>query len=193
MVQRTRLVDAVLAVVGAMAAAGCSQAPSWYALKAEGMPEAQNAQRTKAEQARDALAKRLLGELTAALAESPAHAIEVCRQRAPELAAAVGKQFGVGIGRTSLQLRNPSNQPPEWAVGHIEKAQPQPAWFSGPDGQLGALYPIVTMPLCAQCHGKDDQVTPAVRDALRVNYPRDRATGFAVGDLRGWFWVEVRG
>jgi hypothetical protein len=27
--------------------------------------------------------------------------------------------------------------------------------------------------------------------ALAARYPDDRATGFAPGDLRGWFWVEV--
>jgi hypothetical protein len=30
-----------------------------------------------------------------------------------------------------------------------------------------------------------------VREELAERYPADRATGFKVGDIRGWFWVEV--
>jgi hypothetical protein len=30
-----------------------------------------------------------------------------------------------------------------------------------------------------------------VRQALLQRYPEDRAIGYAEGDLRGWFWVEV--
>ena len=42
--------------------------------------------------------------------------------------------------------------------------------------------------MCLNCHGKDiDREVVARIDAL---YPEDRARGYAVGDLRGVFWVE---
>ena len=42
---------------------------------------------------------------------------------------------------------------------------------------------------CLACHGSE--VSPEVREAIAARYPGDRATGFAVGDLRGALWVEV--
>jgi hypothetical protein len=45
--------------------------------------------------------------------------------------------------------------------------------------------------VCAACHGAPDTFDPAVRAELRDLYPRDRAVGFAEGEIRGWFWVEV--
>jgi len=44
---------------------------------------------------------------------------------------------------------------------------------------------------CVVCHGDPAQIPDAVLAALAARYPDDRATGFAEGDLRGWFWVEV--
>ena len=40
-------------------------------------------------------------------------------------------------------------------------------------------------------HGADQDLDPAVKAAISARYPEDRATNFAAGDLRGWFWVEV--
>jgi len=31
-----------------------------------------------------------------------------------------------------------------------------------------------------------------VKAEVARRYPRDQATGFAAGDLRGFFWVEVK-
>lgn len=177
--------------VAATTLVGCGGGSTWRAVPGESLAQPQQAQRVRAEQARDALGKQLLGELTAALAQIPANAITVCKERAPAIAAEVAKANSLRIGRTSAKLRNPLNETPAWAADHVAKGEAQPAWFVGPNGELGALYPIVTMPVCVQCHGKVEALAPEVHDALRANYPRDRATGFAAGDLRGWFWVEV--
>ena len=44
---------------------------------------------------------------------------------------------------------------------------------------------------CLKCHGPKEQILPEVRDALARDYPKDQATGFQEGDLRGWFWLSV--
>ncbi|MBL9076427.1 MAG: DUF3365 domain-containing protein [Planctomycetes bacterium] len=153
---------------------------------------AQAARRQAAADARDAMAQQLLGELTAALAAGgPTAAIGICRERAPAIAASVAAQRGVGIGRTSQRLRNPANAAPAWAVAYTAGPATEPAFFTGPRQQLGALFPIRLQPMCVQCHGRGDEVTEPVRAALQASYPHDAATGFAAGDLRGWFWVEV--
>lgn len=164
--------------------------PAWAAAPAK-LSEAQQAQQQKAVQAKDALAKAMLGELTQAMqAEGPVHAIEVCEKRAPAIAAEVGKQQGVRIGRTAVKLRSKQNVPPVWAANHVRSAQ-APATFVGPDGELGALFPIKLQAQCLVCHGKPEVIGPDIRGALQMRYPDDQATGFAIGDLRGWFWVEV--
>ena len=57
----------------------------------------------------------LLRELTDELASgTAASAIAVCRDRAPEIARAIGERQGVTLGRTSWKLRNPENGGPDW-------------------------------------------------------------------------------
>jgi hypothetical protein len=57
--------------------------------------------------------------------------------------------------------------------------------------RIGVLRPIAHRPVCASCHGPVDTRQPAVRAELRSRYPQDRALGFADGEIRGWFWVEL--
>ena len=57
-----------------------------------------------------------------------------------------------------------------------------------PDNRWGYVEPITVQPLCLACHGSE--IVPDVADRISELYPEDRATGFAVGDLRGVFWVE---
>jgi hypothetical protein len=171
--------------------AGCSHDSTWAPIAAEELSAAQLAQLAKAEQARDGLAKALMGELNAGLEQGTAHAITVCSERAPVLAAAKAREFGVRVGRTSLSLRNPTNAAPEWARQHVNSGAAFPTFFAGSAGDLAALFPIRLLPQCLQCHGKSDDLSAEVRAALAKQYPQDHAMGFAVGDLRGWFWVEV--
>ncbi len=57
----------------------------------------------------EGLFESLLGELMKSMGENgPARSINVCKTRAPEISAAVSKETGVRIGRTSFKLRNES-------------------------------------------------------------------------------------
>ena len=197
MKSQTLLMWSKLGLAVFLLSSACSRSPKaepailWKSLAAADLNAQQAAQQTKAEQARDGLGKALLAELTAALEQGAVHAITVCSERAPALAEEKSKAFAVRVGRTSLSLRNPDNGAPEWAKQHVGAGQAAPAYFGGAGGEFAALYPIRLMPQCLQCHGKVDDLAPEVRDVLAKNYPQDRATGFAAGDLRGWFWVEV--
>ena len=55
---------------------------------------------------------------------------------------------------------------------------------------VGYMEPIIVKPLCLHCHGKS--LSPAVKSELKESYPQDKATGFSVGDLRGFFWAEFK-
>ena len=149
-------------------------------------------QRRKATGARDALFASLFAELSAAMREGgPVNAIGVCAERAPAIAETVSAERGVKIGRTAHRTRNPDNTPPIWAELILDDLPTQPVYLADRSGRLGAILPIMTASACTQCHGEADALAPGVAGALAERYPHDRATGFAEGDLRGWFWVEV--
>ncbi|MGE0710816.1 MAG: DUF3365 domain-containing protein [Planctomycetota bacterium] len=145
-----------------------------------------------AKAAAEALGKRLMARLQQALtSEGTAGGIRACSAEAQELTAAVAKEQGVAIGRTSFRLRNPKNAPPEWAREWVTAKVAEPRFQEQPDGRLRALLPIKLQPLCVVCHGPADQLGDDVKQVLAERYPQDQATGFQPGDLRGWFWVEL--
>ena len=167
-------------------------APPWPQLTAAALQPGQQAQLAAADAARSTLAQRLLAELTGAIAAHGTRAaISVCKVRAPELATEVGSEHKLRLGRTSHRLRSGDNRPPAWARDHLETTADGPQLFAGPGGELGVLQPIVLMEMCVQCHGRTEQLAPGVAAALQTLYPEDRATGFAPGQRRGWFWIEV--
>ena len=156
------------------------------------LTEQQEAQKEVAIGTRDRLFAALVAELVASLAENgPAKSIMVCKTRAPEIAELVSLEPGLKIGRTSFQLRNPENQPPGWAQGFVQDRVDKEVYVELPDQTLGALLPIHLKSTCLLCHGNDQQVTQDVKAAIVSNYPDDQATGFAEGDLRGYFWAEI--
>lgn len=154
----------------------------------------QTKQKEKAIAAKDKLFQSLLGELTKSMGDKgPAASISVCKTRAPEIATAVSDETGVRIGRTSFKLRNGNNSAPDWAAGYVKDRVEKETVVALPNDKLGVLLPIRLQATCTLCHGTGDQLMPDVKAAITSNYPKDQATGFAVGDLRGYFWVEVPG
>jgi hypothetical protein len=138
-----------------------------------------------------------LRELTGALDRGgPAGAIKSCHIDVIGVIQRIGRQEGIAAGRTGDRLRLPTNAPKPWAAALVEASAGRQArdvdGFAVDLGDtVGVLRPIAHRPVCASCHGAADQLSPAVREALSVSYPRDRATGFTEGEIRGWYWVEM--
>ncbi|SMF43842.1 Protein of unknown function [Tistlia consotensis] len=146
-------------------------------------------------------AKTLKGELTRAMSEGgPTAAIGVCQQVAPAIAADASQRTGWTVGRTSLRVRNPANAPDAWEQETLRGFEARKAAGEKPseletygfveqDGRKVFRYmkAIPTGKLCLACHGSE--LDPAVRAALAEAYPGDRATGFALGDIRGAFTI----
>jgi hypothetical protein len=44
---------------------------------------------------------------------------------------------------------------------------------------------IAVQPLCLTCHGSPDSIPDLVKARLADHYPHDRATGYALGQIRG--------
>lgn len=106
----------------------------------------------------------------------------------------LARQEGIAAGRTSDRLRSPTNAPRPWAAPLIKTHAGQSArsveGFAVDLGdKIGVLRPIAERPICAGCHGP--LLAPGVKTALLDRYPADKALGFADGDIRGWFWVEM--
>lgn len=161
----------------------------------ETAPEALKPAVARAEGAIGALAQTLMGRMKEVFAaEGPTGAIRVCRQEAQELTASIGSERGVEIGRTSHRLRNPANAPRAWVEPFLADAAGAKASETSPvvvdlGDRVGMLKPIGLADLCLDCHGAD--LAAEVREEIEASYPEDLATGFAAGDLRGFFWVEV--
>ena len=145
-----------------------------------------------------ALQTALLSELRRDLdSGGAAGAMQACHLDATAVAYRVAREEGIAAGRTSARLRNPTNAPRPWAAEIVARYDNQPT--KGLDGfvvdlgdRIGLLRPIREQGMCAPCHGPATGLPPAVRAALADRYPADRAVGFADGDVRGWFWVEVK-
>lgn len=182
-------------ILPALALPGCSadfEITRWTPVAQPDLSDAEKAQFDAANAAREAMFGALMARLQAAMREGGAPvAIDVCRAEAPAIADETGEARGVQIGRTSFKLRNPENAPPAWAEAHVEARRAEPLILRGDNGALAALFPIMLKPECVQCHGPEDAIAPDVLAAIKKAYPADQATGFAEGDLRGWFHVTV--
>jgi hypothetical protein len=162
----------------------------------------------EAEQAR-AVANQILGEtklvLEGALSSGqPAAALGVCASVAQNIARR-HEQEGWRVRRVSEKVRNPADTPDadELAVlrtwqnakhaGHLPPAAEHQQILSE-DGRryLHYMKPIfIAGPICLQCHGVSDKLSPDVADKLKELYPYDQATGYALGDLRGAISVKI--
>ncbi|QEG23728.1 c-type heme family protein [Mariniblastus fucicola] len=156
------------------------------------LSEVQQQQRETAIAARDKLFQSLIGELTDSVAkDGVAKSIEVCKNRAPEIAKSISEEMKLKIGRTSFLLRNDENVPPEWATDFVEQRVEKEVNVELAENGLGVLLPIRLMDACIKCHGAPEYLAADVAEAIETNYPNDQATGFTAGDLRGYFWIEV--
>jgi hypothetical protein len=100
------------------------------------------------------------------------------------------------LRRTSARWRNPANEPtPEEAEilaqfqAQHQPGGPPPAPVVVAQGNQVHFYrPIVLqMEACLKCHG--DALAPEAQSLLQRLYPADRATGYALGQLRGAWHV----
>lgn len=150
-----------------------------------------DARRAKADEADQMLRKRLMGKVMQTVQEDGfVAAVNVCHGEAAPITKAVGEEMNVNIGRVSDRLRNPKNTGPSWVEPLIEQAGEE-AHYVVQDDALRAVKPLVIAENCLNCHGPKDQLAEGVASALDEYYPEDQATGYELGDIRGWVWVEV--
>jgi len=142
---------------------------------------------------------KLVAVLQDEIAKSgPEGAIGVCRDKAPQMAKAASEKSGWNIRRVSLKNRNPKAVPDAWERTTLEDFDRRAAAGEAPatiekgetvvDGGVKSyryMKALPTQTLCLACHGSDTDISPAVKVKLQALYPDDKATGYAVGQIRG--------
>lgn len=149
-------------------------------------------------------ATTLQGELKSGLQQGgPVAAVQVCKDRAPAIAAELSAESGWDVGRTSLKTRNQAlNTPDEWEREVLEQFESRKANGESPMGMSyasvvetddGKVYrymqAIPTQEVCLACHGKD--IAPDLAAAVDKAYPDDEARGYELGDIRGAFTLST--
>ncbi len=155
------------------------------------------------EEARKAAGELVTGvrsELFKAIeASGPLRAIVVCKYTVPEIASAVSRKYGARVTRVSLTPRNPAlGWGDAWEqkvlmgfedrVAKGEKAEGMEHFevVAEPSGRfLRYMRALPQLAPCMHCHGPADQISDPIRSQLAHDYPFDRATGVALGKVRG--------
>lgn len=155
----------------------------------------------KAEAAAQAAFAKLSGELARAMGEGgPPAAIQICSTRAAALADEIGREHGVSLKRVSDRPRNPAQMATTvdkrvmetFQESILQGSTPAPQVVRDADGSAEVRLPImITSELCLSCHGGEPQVLPETRTTLAELYPQDKATGYALNELRGIWKVTV--
>ena len=149
------------------------------------------------------IAKTLPPKLVSVLNEEiakggPENAINVCREKAPQMAKIASEQTGWQVRRVSLRHRNPKAVPDAWeqaalldfdrrAAAGEDPAKLERSELVNDNGRLVYRYvrALPTQPMCLSCHGPAEQLSPSVLGQFKTLYPDDHATGYASGQLRG--------
>lgn len=146
-----------------------------------------------------AVPPKLLEVLNTQIAkDGPASAVTVCNEKAPQMAKAASEKFGWAIRRVSLRNRNPKAVPDAWEQAALEDfdrrttAGEKPATLEKYEvvetagvKEYRYMKALPTQQVCLACHGPSEKITPDVAKRLHTLYPADKATGYAIGQIRG--------
>lgn len=129
------------------------------------------------------------------------NAINFCSLNAMPLVDSLSKSFGAEIKRVSLKVRNPNNLPDKLERELLEAYAYQ--WKDSislnTNVQVleGNKY-LFTKPifvdnaLCLACHGTyENGLLKESDDFIKSKYPKDQATGYQIGDLRGIWSITI--
>ena len=125
----------------------------------------------------------------------PEFAVEFCNLKAASIIDSLNQEYNCTVSRVSEKNRNPN------AV--LSSIQEKELWRTFQSGLLKdtvvqgnknlVFYkPIkIGMPACLKCHGNpESDINPTTQQKLQELYPKDLATGYALGDFRGLWKIE---
>lgn len=102
------------------------------------------------------------------------------------------------FGRTSHKIRNVANSPQPWAVQYLtefkgkKKREVKKTFIIHKRENSKRVYmePLYVESKCLICHGEN--VRGSLKDKIQELYPLDKATGFKLGEFRGFIWVKEK-
>jgi hypothetical protein len=177
-------------------AAICCLLPALPALAQDDLVAREQAAQTVATTLMQQLSMALVQELAAGGTEGAA---TVCRDLAPQIAGTLSRRNGWQVTRIGTRVRNPLlGLPDTWEREVLDSFAARAA--AGEDlatMSFGAIVDTAGRPEyrflkaiphqanCAMCHGTPEQIPEGVKAGLAQFYPEDRASGYALGELRG--------
>lgn len=126
-------------------------------------------------------------------------AVEFCNTQAIPITDSMSVVLNAKIKRVSDKPRNSNNQANEAELSYINnwkeaktKGEEHPPLLTELDGKMVGYYPIVTNQMCLQCHGTPEkQINTKTLSKIKKLYPTDKAIGYAEGEIRGIWVVEM--
>jgi hypothetical protein len=176
-------------------------------LPASGLAQTQSELLTQSREVATSLLQQLGGRLRATLEEKgPEGSVPVCRNIAPDLAGQLSRETGWRVARVSLRTRNPLlGTPDAWEQKALAEFDRRAAAGEKPETlELGEVVEepaaryfryvkaIPVTGLCTTCHGAKEQMSPFILEQIATEYPHDRATGYAPGQIRGAVTIKRR-
>lgn len=141
------------------------------------------------------LGKNLMGKIQK---EGPVAALEFCNEKAYPLTDSMSTVHGAKIKRVSDLPRNPQNAANSEEIEYItyfkekiDKNESYEPILLDKGNSTTFYYPIVTNSMCLKCHGKmNTEIDAKVASMLEKRYPRDKAIGYSINEVRG-IWSIV--
>jgi len=132
-------------------------------------------------------------------AGGPAHAISVCKEKAPAIAKNLSAESGWLVKRVSLKARNNQTAIPDaWETKVLQqfdqrqvKGEPaaKMAFAEVIDGKYRFMKAQGIEQVCLNCHAA--KLNPEVEAVLKEKYPLDKARGYTLGQIRGAFSLSI--
>lgn len=127
----------------------------------------------------------------------PEYAVEFCNLEASGIIDSLNEQYSCTISRISEKNRNVN--------ASLKTKMEKDLWHIFNQGNLADTLIInkndlvfykpikIGMPACLKCHGdKASDINTATLQKLQTLYPKDLATGYALGDFRGLWKIEFK-
>lgn len=148
--------------------------------------------------------QKLLKNLTHAIEKyGTSGAVGFCNEEAIPITEQGGAEHNVVVHRLTDKNRNPDNslssETDKKAWQAIIQMMPDkdlnPKQWVGKEGEAVYYYKAIPigMPTCLKCHGnRDNDIDPATLEAITMTYPKDKATGYEMGQLRGIWKIKLK-
>jgi len=102
---------------------------------------------------------------------------------------------GVKIRRTALKYRNPKNKPDKadrMVMDSFESSNKFTPLVIDLGNQYRVYKPLPVKQSCLLCHGARNDISPELVKMIDRTYPKDKATGFQLGEFRGAVVAEIQ-